>query len=76
MSQDRPPTNYRATRRKRERSLLFLVLFVLLVIGTGLNGLIWGVRSAVLGGLCLLSGAILIGALWFLLSLVQKWVEE
>ena len=76
MSQDRPPTNYRATRRKQERTLLFLVIFVLLVIGTGLIGLTWGVRSAVLGGLCLLSGAILIGGLWLLLSLIQKWVED
>jgi hypothetical protein len=53
-----------------------LVIFVLLVIGTGLIGLIWGVRSAVLGGLCLLSGAVLIGGLWLLLSLIQKWVED
>ena len=76
MSQDRPPTNYRATRHRQERTLLFLVIFVLLVIGTGLIGLIWGVRSAVLGGLCLLSGAVLIGGLWLLLSLIQKWVED
>jgi hypothetical protein len=74
--QHRPPTDYRKTRAKRERALLILVIFVLVVIGTALIGLIWGVRSAVLGGLCLTAGAILIGGLWLLLSLIQKWVEE
>lgn len=72
----RPPTNYRRTRRKQERNLLYLVIFVLVVVGTGLIGLIWGVNSALLGGLCLVGGAALIGGLWLLLSWLQKIVEE
>ena len=72
----RPPTNYRQTRRRQDRNLLYLTIFVLVVIGTGLIGLIWGFRSALLGGICLLGGAMLIVGLWLLLSLIQKWVDE
>ena len=74
--QAQPPTNYRQTRRKQERNLLYLVLFVLVVVGTGLIGLIWGVNSAVLGGLCLVGGAVLIIGLWLLLSWIQTMIEE
>jgi hypothetical protein len=73
---EQTPTNYRKARRSRERTLLVLVIFVLVVIGDGLIGLIWGMRSALLGGLCLLSGAILITGLWLLLNLVERWVGE
>ena len=72
----RPPTNYRQTRRQQDKNLLYLTIFVLVVIGTGLIGLIWGFRSALLGGICLLGGAMLIVGLWLLLSLIQKWVDE
>ena len=70
------PTDYRGARRQQEKSLLVLVIFVLVVIGTGLIGLIWGANAAVLGGICLVSGAILIGGLWFLLSILQKFVDD
>jgi hypothetical protein len=70
------PTDYRATRRQQEKSLLYLVIFVLVVIGTGLIGLIWGPNAAVLGAVCLVSGAILIGGLWFLLSVLQRIVGD
>ena len=56
--------------------MLWLVIFVLVVVGTGLIGLIWGAWHALQGGLCLLGGAALIVGLWFLLSLIQRWVEE
>ncbi len=69
-------TNYRQTRRKQESRLLFLVIFVLVVIGDGLIGLIWGFQAAILGGVCLLSGAMLIGALWLLLRLLEKFVDN
>lgn len=72
----RPPTNYRENRRRQERRLLYLVVFVLVVVGAGLIGLIWGARAALLGGLILLGGAILIVGVWLLLSLLQKFVDE
>jgi hypothetical protein len=72
----RPPTSYRQNRRRTERNLLFLVIFVLVVGGTGLIGLIWGLNAVVLSSVCLISGAALIGGLWLLLTLIQKWVDE
>jgi hypothetical protein len=72
----RSPTNYRKTRRTQEKNLLYLVIFVLVVVGTGLIGLIWGVNSALLGGACLIGGAVLIVGLWLLLSWIQKLIEE
>ena len=70
------PTDYRGTRRRQEKSLLYLVIFVLVVVGTGLIGLIWGMNAAFLGAVCLVSGAILIGGLWLLLSVLQKFVDD
>jgi hypothetical protein len=56
--------------------LFILVIVVLVVGGTGLIGLIWGAWNALQGGLCLIAGAALISGLWFLLSLIQRWVED
>ena len=76
MQDKKVPTNYRKTRRTEERRLVILVILALVVIGTGLIGLIWGASAALLGGLCLLGGAALIVGLWLLLGLVQKLVDE
>ncbi|HXV44674.1 MAG TPA: hypothetical protein VEC96_16555 [Anaerolineae bacterium] len=76
MSDQQLPTNYRKTRRDEERRLVILVILALIIVGTGLIGLIWGVSAALLGGLCLLGGAALIGGLWLLLSLAQKLVDD
>ena len=70
------PTNIRKARRQQEKRLLWLVLFVLVVVGTTLIGLIWGLNSAFLSGICLLGGGGLIAALWLLLSLLEKWVDD
>lgn len=75
--QNKPsPTNYRKIRRDDERRLVILAIVMLVGVGTGLIGLIWGAGSALLGGLCLLAGAALIGGLWFLLGLIQRLVDE
>jgi hypothetical protein len=71
----RPPTDYRRRRRVEDRTQLILVIAVLVIIGTGLIALIWDVQTALLGGLCLLIGAITILGLWGLLSLLEKWVD-
>ena len=70
------PTNYRQTRRRQEKIMLILVIVVLVGVGTVLIGLIWGPLQALLGGLCLAAGAALIAGLWFLLRLLEKWVED
>ena len=70
------PTNYRQTRRKQDRVLLILVVFVLVGVGTGLIYLIWGFQDAVAGLACLLPGGLLIIGLWFLLGFIEKWVSD
>jgi hypothetical protein len=76
MHNKQPPTNFRKMHRNQERTLLILVIVALVGVGTGLIGLIWGANAAILGGLCLLGGAALIGVLWLLLGLIQKLVGE
>lgn len=76
MANKQAPTDYRKTRRDEERRLVILVIAALVVVGTGLIGLIWGINAAFLGGVCLIGGAVLIGGLWFLLGLVQKLVDQ
>jgi len=70
------PTNYRRSKANQERQLVGLVMAVLVVVGTGLIGLIWGWQAALVGGGCLLIGAAFIAVLWLLLSLAQRWIEE
>lgn len=72
----RPPTNYRQTRRNQERMQVILVIVMLVVVGTGLIGLIWGAQAAILGGVCLVAGAVLIGGLWLGLSLIERFMDE
>jgi hypothetical protein len=74
--EERPPTNYRQTRRNQDRTLVILVMAVLVVVGTLLIGLVWGPSAAITGGLCLVVGAAFIGGLWLLLSLLERWVED
>jgi len=76
MPEERPPTDYRQLRRKQDRTLFLLVLFMLVVVGDALIGLIWGWPAAITGGLCLFGGAALLTGLWFLLSLIERWVGE
>lgn len=76
MPEENRPTNYRETRRRNDRILLWLVVGTLLVVGTGLIGAIWGFPAAITGGLCLGGGAGLILLLWGLLSLMEKWVGD
>ncbi|OQY48809.1 MAG: hypothetical protein B6242_01305 [Anaerolineaceae bacterium 4572_78] len=70
------PTNTRDIRRQNDKQLAIMVMVVLFVLGTGLIGLIWGWASAIGGALCLMSGVILIGGLWLLLSFIERLVED
>ncbi len=76
MPQNNRPTNYRETRRRNDRILLWLVVGTLLVVGTTLIGMIWGFPAAITGGLCLGGGAVLILLLWGLLTLMEKLVGD
>lgn len=69
----RPPTDLRRARAQRERTALGLVIFTLLVVG---SGLIWWILgpSALVGALpCFLGGAALIVVVWLLLTGLEWW---
>jgi protein-S-isoprenylcysteine O-methyltransferase Ste14 len=72
----RPPTDLRRLRRAMHRRLLALVLFVLVVVGSGLIALLFGPPAGALALACLLAGAGLIGLLWAVFTVLGKWAGE
>ncbi|MCS7061133.1 MAG: hypothetical protein RMN25_08185 [Anaerolineae bacterium] len=73
---ERPPTDLRRLRRESNRRLLALTLFVLVVVGGGLIAVLYGAPAAWIGVVCLLAGAGIILGLWFIFTLIGKWVGE
>ena len=67
------PTNPRASRRRAQRRLLWIVIAFLVVGGTLAIALVYGLPAAGLGLVCLLAGAGLLGLLWLILGLLQRW---
>ncbi len=76
VSAPRPPTDLRKQRNELTRRLLWLVLFVLVVVGGILIAILYGAQAGVLAVACLLAGAGVIGLLWLVFSLIGKWVGE
>jgi hypothetical protein len=72
----RPPTDYRAGRRKEERNLAIAVVVALVGVGGALIGLIYGGGAAALGLICLLAGAGIFGLLWLILILIERWANR
>jgi len=69
------PSNPRA-QRKREQRRLFWAVVVFLVVGGGVSiALAYGSRAIVLGVICLLAGAGILGLLWLILLLVERLVK-
>lgn len=72
----RPPTDYRRYRRATERKLVIAVVLFLLLVGSGLIAIIFSPGAGVIGFGCLLFGAGMIGLLWILLTLIERWVGD
>lgn len=66
-------TNLRQHQKNDDKKLLFVVIFMLVVVGSGLIGLIFGWQAWLTSIPCLLGGALLILVPWGLLTLVEKW---
>ncbi len=69
------PTDYRGLRHRLDRELLFWVIALLLVVGGGLIGLIYGGGALILGLSCLVVGAGVILLLWGILTLIERWAS-
>ena len=70
-SPDRP-TDLRARRRREQRRLLWLVVAFLVVAGTAVIALVYGLPAASLGLVCLLAGAGTLILLWLILLLLER----
>lgn len=73
---DRPPTDYRAIRRRNDRDLFLAVIGFLLIVGGGLIFLIYGTGALVTGLACLLFGVGLLALLWLILTLIERWANQ
>lgn len=72
----RPPTDYRAYRRKTDRNLAIAVVIALVGVGGATIALVYGGGAAAIGLVCLLAGAGIFGLLWLLLTLMERWTER
>ena len=68
-----PQADTRALRRREDRQLIVVVMAFLVVVGGAAIGMVYGWQTAVLGAVWLLGGAAVIGLLWLILSLVERW---
>ncbi len=70
------PTNLRAQRKREQRRLFWIVAVFLVVVGSISIGLAYGPSAAVLGMGCLLTGAGVLGLLWLILTLIERWANK
>lgn len=72
----RPPTDYRAMRRRDDRALFLAVIAVLLVVGGGLIYIIYGTGALITGLACLLFGVGILLLLWLIMTAIERWANR
>ena len=75
-SKERPPTDYRGMRKRHERWLLLIAIVVLVVVGGGLIGLVFGLSEMLSALPCLLVGAGFIAGLYLFWAVLERWAEQ
>ena len=75
-SDSKEPTDLRKYRRQTERQLTIAVVVFLVLVGGGLISLIYGPGAAFMGVSCLLLGAGIIGLLFIILTLMERWAKS
>jgi hypothetical protein len=66
----------RRHRRQTQARLVLGGLGLLVVVGGGLVWLLYGRAAAITAVACLLSAGGLLGLLWLILVLLERWVKE
>jgi len=66
------PTDMRAYRRQTERRLVIAIVFVLVLAGSVVIGLVYGWPAVFSGLLCLLPGAGVFLLLWIVLTVIER----
>ena len=69
------PTDLRAQRRREQRRLFWIVVTFLVVGGSIAIALVYGLPAVVLGLVCLLAGAGVLGLLWLILLLIERLAQ-
>ena len=69
------PTDLRGRRRREQRRLFWIVVAFLVVVGGLAIALVHGSPAAILGMVCLLGGAGVLGLLWLVLLLIERLAE-
>ena len=72
---ERPPTDYRGMRKRNELWLLGAAVVVLVVVGGGLIGLLFGLGKMMAALPCLLAGAGAIAVLYFFFAVLGRWAD-
>ena len=72
---ERAPTDFRAMRKRHERWTLLAAVVVLVVVGGGQIGLIFGWSQLLTAVPCLLAGAGLLAGLYFLFVGLERWSQ-
>ena len=66
------PTDLRRARRREQRRLFWVVAAFIVVVGGIAIALVYGPEAVVLGLVCLLAGAGILGLLWLFLTLIER----
>jgi len=69
------PTNYRALRRRTERNLIVGGFIILVVVGGGLVGLIYGLDAMFQSWLCIGGAVALLGGIWLIFKVIEKFID-
>lgn len=72
----RPPTDYRAMRRRDDRALFLAVIAVLLVVGGGLIYILYGTGALITGLACLIFGVGILLLLWLIMTGIERWANR
>ena len=76
MKKDRRSFDPRRHWQQTQGRLIVAGLALLIIVGGGLVWLLYGNVAAFSAVACLLVAVGLVGVLWLILTLLEKWVEE
>ena len=71
-----PLEDLRAFRRREDRRLILVIMLFLVVVGGVAIGLVYGWSNAAAGVICLIGGAAVLGLVWLILVLVERWAKR
>ena len=70
------PTNYREMKRRTERNLIVGGFVILVVVGGGLVGLIYGLSAMFQTWLCIGGAVALLGGIGLIFKVIEKFINS